>query len=212
MNGIDAEVLELPVPPPAPDFARAPSAEPLFLYSGRLAQVKGLGVLLDAFAELRRRMPSVRLRIRGDGPLRARVARRVAELGLGEAVSLAFTMEREWHHELAEAWAVVVPSVYREPLGLVAIEAIVHGVPVIASAEGGLAQTVEPGRSGALVRPRDPTALADAMEEVARKRSFPTHTVEAVAKREILRRHDPDRHVSRARSILERAHREHRLA
>ena len=208
MNGIDAEVVDPPVLRPSADFARAPSAAPLFLYSGRLAPVKGLDVLLDAFAELRRRLPEVRLRIRGDGPLRASVARRVRDHGLGDRVSLGFDMAREWHHELADAWAVVVPSVYREPLGLVAIEAIAHGVPVLASDEGGLAEVVDPGRSGALVSPRDPLALADAMEDVARRRSFPTQSVEPEAKRAIMRRYDLGRHVSRTRSLLERGRRE----
>ncbi len=212
MNGIDAEVLDPPVPAPAASFARDPSPSPLFLYSGRLAPVKGVGLLLDAFAELRRRVPSARLRIRGDGPLRATVARRVRELGLEGCVGLCFDMSREWHHELAEPWAVVVPSVYREPLGLVAIEAIAHGVPVIASAEGGLTEIVEPGDSGMLVAPRDPVALANAMEEIARKRSFPSQAVEPAAKGAITRRFDLDRHVSRTRSMLERSRREARFA
>ena len=208
LNGIDAEVVDLPVPAPRTDFAREPSATPLFLYSGRLAPVKGLDLLLDAFAEVRRRVPEARLRIRGDGPLRATVAHRVRELGLGDAVDLRIDMSREWHHELADPWAVVVPSVYREPLGLVAIEAITHGIPVVASAEGGLAEIVKPGDTGTLVAPRDPGALADAMQDVALKRTFPTHSVEPAARRAITRRYDVDRHVSRTRAMLERARRE----
>jgi hypothetical protein len=58
------------------------------------------------------------------------------------------------------------------------------------------------------VTPRDPVALADALEDVARKRAFPTQSVEPAAKRAITRRYDFDRHVSRTRSMLERARRE----
>jgi glycosyltransferase involved in cell wall biosynthesis len=205
MNGIDAEVVDLPVPRPEPGFARRPADEPLFVYAGRLAPVKGVDLLLEAFSEVRRRVPNARLVIRGDGPMRDGVRNLARTLRLGASLSTDFTMARNWHHLLTSAWAVVVPSVYREPLGLVAIESITHGVPVIAPAEGGFAEIVESGRSGVLIPARDRTALAGAMEHLALRRAFPTHSVHPEARRAILRRHDPDRYVSRTRSILQRA-------
>jgi glycosyltransferase involved in cell wall biosynthesis len=212
INGIEAEVIHAPVPDPGAGYVRRPAREPVFLYAGRLAPVKGLDVLLDAFAKVGRRVPDARLRIVGDGPLRGAVSRRTRELGLEQSVSFEFSMERDWYRELEGAWAVVVPSTYREPLGLVAAEAIAHGVPVIASGEGGLAETVTPGKTGVLVPSRDRDALADAMEEIARRRSFPERSVDPVAQGEIRRRHDPDRAVSRTRSLLTRACQEARPA
>lgn len=212
MNGIDAEVVDPPVPPPEPRFARRPAAEPLFVYAGRLAPVKGVDLLLEAFSEVRRKVPNARLVIRGDGPLRDAVRSQARTLGFGASLSTDYSMARSWHHLLTSAWAVVVPSVYREPLGLVAIESIIHGVPVIAPSEGGLAEIVESGRSGVLIPPRNRTALADAMEDLALRRIFPTHSVDREARRAILRRYDPDRHVSRTRSILQRTREDPRFA
>ena len=208
VNGIEAEVVDPPVPGPSATFVRRPSADPLFLYAGRLAPVKGLDVLLDAFTEVRRSIPGARLRIVGDGPLRDQVLRRTGELGLEASVDFNLDMARDWHSELERVWAAVVPSVYREPLGLVAVEAIAHGVPVIASGEGGLVEAVEPGKTGILVPTGDRTALADAMVAIARGRSFPSQAVDASAREAIRRRYDPDRHVSRTRSILDRARQE----
>ena len=67
---------------------------------------------------------------------------------------------------LVRSAALVVPSAWEEPLGLVALEAMACGVPVVATAVGGIPEVVEHGRNGLLVAPEDPDALAGAIRRV----------------------------------------------
>jgi glycosyltransferase involved in cell wall biosynthesis len=191
--GVPSRHLPLPVAPPPAGWRRAPAAEPTFVYAGRLAPVKGLDLLLRAFARLRDRHPQARLRICGDGVERAAVAARIGELGLTGAATLK-PMRWEWTADLADAWALVAPSLYREPLGLVAIEAIVRGVPVVASADGGFAETVEEGRSGLLFPNGDAEALAERLARVC-EGAFPDHRPQPEARAVLARRHDLGDHV-----------------
>jgi len=72
----------------------------------------------------------------------------------------------ELAHELAEASMVVVPSVWPEPFGLVGIEALAAGRPVVASATGGIGDWLEDGVSGLCITPGDAPALARALNEL----------------------------------------------
>jgi glycosyltransferase involved in cell wall biosynthesis len=176
VNGIGAEHLPLPVATPAPSFGRHPTPEPLFVYCGRLAAEKGVALLLRAFARVHRELPTARLRIVGEGPERGDLERLAGELGLERAVTFrgwvpAAAVERE----LADAWALVTPSLWAEPLGLAAREAIVRGVPVVASRDGGLGETIEEGVTGLVFPNGDQTALGERLEAVARGREFPEH-------------------------------------
>jgi glycosyltransferase involved in cell wall biosynthesis len=80
-------------------------------------------------------------------------------------------------HELLDAWALVAPSLWAEPFGMVAPEAIVRQVPVIATRTGGFADTVVDGVTGLLVPNGDESALADAMLAVAERRRFSEPTL-----------------------------------
>lgn len=159
-------VVRMPVASPAPG-ARAtpiPPSPPLRLaFVGRLVQEKGLDVLLGAVALLAERGTDVQLVVVGAGPLeatlkaqasRAQVATRITWVG---AVAPA-----EVGSYLVASHALVVPS-RREGLGLVALEAMAHGRPVVASRVGGLVEVVQDGADGLLVEPGDEGALADAL-------------------------------------------------
>lgn len=135
---------------------------------GRLAPEKGFDVLLDAL-----RLAPMPLTIVGDGPLDGALRARA----IGLEVEFAGTLGREeLHARLARAAAVVVPS-RREGLGLVAVEAILLGTPVIASYTGGLPEAlgafeaappsygeVREAPGGLLVPPGHVGALASALE------------------------------------------------
>lgn len=139
------------------------------LFVGRLRIRKGVEVLLEALRELRGRFPSAALRIAGDGEHRRRLERRVAELGLGPAVSFLGSRDAaQVRTLLAGAAALVVPSIY-EGMPLVVLEAMAAGVPVVASRVSGIPEVVVDGSdrgTGWLVPPEDPGALAGALAEV----------------------------------------------
>jgi glycosyltransferase involved in cell wall biosynthesis len=203
-EGMSAELVYLPVLPPGPGFVRRPSAEPAFVYAGRLAPVKGVDAVLRAFSHVRSRVPRARLRVIGDGPERPAITKLAAQLGLGEAVSFRFGMSRDWFSELEPAWALVAPSAYREPFGLVAAEAVVRGVPVIATDGGGFTDTVEPGVSGLLVSHGNEVALAEAMEAIATGRALPGSSIDPRAVEAMRRKHDPSRHIRHVQKVFAR--------
>ena len=142
------------------------------LYVGRLAPIKGLETLLDAMARLRATGTRVHLSIVGgdadeplnghEGELRARLAR----LDLRSAVTFVGAQPQErlraWY---VAADATVLPSHY-ESFGMVAMEAMACGIPVVASRVGGLQTTVRDGVTGLLVPAHDPAALAGALDRL----------------------------------------------
>lgn len=201
--GLTAESFPWPVPPPGTGFRRAPAATPQFVFVGRLGREKGVAVLLDAFATVLAAHPAARLRIVGDGVERAPLERRVAALGItGQVEFVGAVPGPEVERYLGDAWALVAPSLWAEPLGLVAVEALVRGVPVVASAAGGFADTIEDGRTGLLVPNGDAAALADRLGRVARGDVFPDHAVPSEAAAALAERHDLDLHVAHLRDLL----------
>ena len=202
-NGMDAEYLSLPVPGPAPGFRRVPAAEPLFVYCGRLEAEKGVSLLLRAFARLRERLPAAHLRIVGRGSEQRGLETLIRTLGLEQAVAFRGWIAPEaLDAELADAWAVVVPSLWAEPLSLVARDAVVRGVPVIASADGGLGESVESGVTGLLFPNGDEAALAERLEAVAARRAFPDQVLADEVVRRARESYDIGRHIHRLRRIF----------
>lgn len=172
-HGIAARVVPMPVNLPAGEPLRRRAAKPVFVYCGRLAREKGLPQLLRATARVRERVPGTTLRLLGDGPLRHALADAADRLAIADAVSFhGFVSLTTIESHLEEAWALVAPSLWVEPFGLVAPEAIGRHVPVLASRDGGFADTVVDGVTGRLVPNGDEAALAEAMLAVAEGRLF----------------------------------------
>lgn len=140
----------------APESATDASQGGYALFCGRLSEEKGLDVLLEAA----RRAPDVPVRIAGDGELRATLEKtappNVAFLGLQDRSALAALY--------AGARFAIVPSTWWETFGLVAVEAMGHGLPVIAAGSGALPEIVLDGKTGIVVPPGDAPALANAMQ------------------------------------------------
>jgi glycosyltransferase involved in cell wall biosynthesis len=157
---------------------------PVVLYVGRLSSEKGVHVLLEAFGHLRARHSEATCLVIGPdwgpirkvGPARGAIARLDADY-VGHLRRLAAphgrrvvfpgpvpNRELSLYHALADV--LVAPSLF-ESFGIPVIEAGASGLPVIASAVGGLLDTVVPGRTGLLVPPGDPSALAAALDDLA---------------------------------------------
>jgi glycosyltransferase involved in cell wall biosynthesis len=130
------------------------------LFVGRLRIRKGVEVLLEAL------QPGMRLLIAGDGEHRAALERKVEELGIDPRVRFLGRCDAARVRSLLKgAAALVVPSIY-EGMPLVVLEAMESEVPVVASRVSGIPEVVEEGRTGWLVPPEDPRALAAALTEV----------------------------------------------
>jgi glycosyltransferase involved in cell wall biosynthesis len=130
------------------------------LFVGRLRIRKGVEVLLEAL------FPGMRLLIAGDGEHRAALERKVEEMRLGSRVRFLGRCDAARVRGLLRgAAALVVPSTY-EGMPLVILEAMEAGAPVVASRVSGIPEVVEDGRTGWLVPPENPGALAAALTEV----------------------------------------------
>lgn len=151
-------------PPPAARPPRAPDAAPVLVACGRLVPQKGYPVLLRALARVRERIPA-RLRILGEGPLRAELGELAVSLGVAGAVSFeGFQADPAAFMRAADVF--VLSSEY-EGFGNVIVEAMAAGAPVVATdCPYGPGEILEGGRHGILVPPGDPEALAAALLRV----------------------------------------------
>lgn len=146
---------------------------PVVAFAGRLVPKKGVDVLLDAMGRLRDTVPDCHLILAGDGPARREVEERVTALGLQARVRLTGHLERDQLERCLEtAWVMAVPSRYDEPFPNTAIEAMMRGTAVVASAVGGCPEIVQDGVTGRLVPPGDAAALASALQPVLSDRSL----------------------------------------
>ena len=138
----------------------------------RLAPPKRHDLALRALEDVRRRVPDAELHLVGDGPGRAAVERLAAELGLREATRLLGT-RADVPELLATAHCVLLASDY-EGCPLSVLEAMAAGVPVVATAVGGIPEIVADGETGLLTPRGDAQALARALETVLADRALAT--------------------------------------
>lgn len=137
---------------------------PTVAFAGRLVREKGAHVLIEAFEKVVQRLPDAKLLIAGDGPERGSLERYVQEKSLRKAIEfLGFVTQETMTESLQAAWVQVVPSLWAEPFGIVAVEAMMRGQAVIASDHGGLREIVANGKTGFLVPPDDSESLAQAL-------------------------------------------------
>jgi len=187
--------------------ARIAPEVPTFACVASLRPYKGHGVLLDAVTLLKARGVALRVVLVGAGELRAQLAARIARDGLGDVVELRGALaHEEIPAVLARATAMVLPSVtaddgQMEGIPVALMEAMAAGVPVVASRLSGIPELVRDGEGGLLVPERDPAALADAMERLARDPALRARLAEG-ARRAVERDFDRARNVERLEVLL----------
>lgn len=162
-NGVDSERFR-PEPQAVARERLGLAAEgPVLVSVGNLVEVKRHALLVDAFAALRRNLPSAQLAIVGDGPLRESLAARAAALGLGSALRLAGAVaqdELRWWYSAADL-SVLVSS--REGWPNVLLESMACGTPVLATRVGGVPEIVATPALGRVFDADSAVGLADAM-------------------------------------------------
>jgi len=137
------------------------SAEPSVLYVGRLASEKDPLTLLKAFRLTLEAIPEARLQILGNGRLKSKLQSFVARYNLGSSVSIIPGV-KDIRPFLRQSWVFAMTS-KREAFPNAILEAMSSELPVVATRVGGIPELVDDGRTGVLVDPEDPAAIADAL-------------------------------------------------
>ncbi len=170
--GVTTPLHVLPTGIPLAQFARGdgpafrarhgiPVGQPVALFVGRVAHEKNIGFLLEALLHARRLRPEVLLVVAGEGPAMADLQAQVRALGLHGAVRFIGYLDRQ--RELPDCYAAADVFVFAsrtETQGLVLLEAMAAGLPVIALAEMGTIDILAPGR-GAFCPPAEPKGFGE---------------------------------------------------
>lgn len=189
------------IPPrqPAPATTAATPGDTV-IYAGRLDEAKGVRLLMAGWDHYLTTTtdPALRLVIAGAGTLQPQIT---AWAATRPSVHLAGHADPARCAELmSAARAVILPSAWAEPFGLVAIEAMALGVPPVAAAHGAFTELITPGVDGTLFTPGSPEALGTAITDIdTNPRRY--HTYGEQARDTYTKRFDPDRNIDQLLEI-----------
>jgi phosphatidylinositol alpha-mannosyltransferase len=138
------------------------------LFVGRLEKRKGLGDLLRAYEFMHPRMPKSRLIVVGDGPLRGKVESFIARHRLPNVVMAGFVPDTVLPRYYCSADIFCAPATGAESFGIVLLEAMASGLPVVATEVEGYMSVLEPGRDSMTVHPKGWAELGAALIILAR--------------------------------------------
>jgi glycosyltransferase involved in cell wall biosynthesis len=215
--GVDpSRITVVPMPLDATAFSaeQGSAREPgLLLFAGRLIERKGAEYAVRVVAELRRAGRAVRLVIAGDGPERPTLARLAAELDAAEGVVFrGWLTAAELASLYRRAQVFLLPAVTdwkgeQEGFGMVLVEAMRSGLPVVATRSGGIPDVVRHEETGLLVPPRDPGALAAAVARLLDDSELAARLADA-ARSDIARRFHPPAIARKFEAVYQAAHAE----
>jgi len=163
-NGIDVTVYKPGLPP----IRHLRDDNVNILFVGRLEKRKGLGVLLRAYRAVSGRLPQTRLIIVGDGPLRGRVESYIARHHLHNVILAGFVPDTVKPRYYGSADIFCAPATGAESFGIVLLEALASGLPVVATEIPGYMSVLEPGRDSITVPPKNWRELAASLVILAR--------------------------------------------
>ncbi len=162
-NGVNYDRFAAPVPP----FAQYKDGKLNILFLGRLEKRKGLPYLLQAYAQVKARMPDIRLLIVGpDGGMRQACEGFVRRERLKDVIFTGYASDEDLPRYYKTADVFCAPNTGNESFGIILLEAMAAAAPVIASDIEGFAYVVGHQAEGLLVPRRDTGALADALLEL----------------------------------------------
>jgi glycosyltransferase involved in cell wall biosynthesis len=196
LPGLSGTIVVTPMPIDVERFEggaeTAKASPPRVLFAGNLIASKGVDVLIDAMAIVRRRGVSCELAIVGEGPEESRLRARAARLGLGDAVRWSgFVSQRDIPAEYGAATVTVLPSRGQaEGLGLVLAEALLAGSAVIGTAAGGIPEIVVDERTGLIAKDGGAEDLARQIERLLTDHELRTRTI-AEGRALVRSAHDP---------------------
>jgi phosphatidylinositol alpha-mannosyltransferase len=168
-NGIDPGVFN-PSVPPAPGIVSPIRQTILFL--GRLEERKGLGTLLEAYSLLRQVRADCQLVVVGNGPLRRGYERRVEEEGIPDVKFCGFIPEADKAGYFTAADIYCAPNTGKESFGVILLEAMASGRPVVATAIDGFRQVISDRVEGLLTPPGDEAQMAAALARLLDDRAL----------------------------------------
>jgi glycosyltransferase involved in cell wall biosynthesis len=154
---------------------------PLIGVAAVIRKQKALDVMLDAYARLLTRVPGAHLVLAGDGPCRAEIEAHIERLRIGAQVHL-IGRRNDVDAILRQVDVGAMSSDY-EGMPLFVLECMAAGTPLVATAVGGITDLVADGETGLLVPPRDPAALAGALERMLMDRPLAARLAGAAAAR-----------------------------
>lgn len=204
INGIPADKIEIVPPIPAAlgemrPVVPADSQEILFV--GQVIRGKGVDLLLRALQHVSSPWHAT---VVGTGNHLESCKRLATELGINEHVHFAgWVPHQELEPLYANAAMMVVPSRWPEPFGMVGIEAMARGRPVVGFAVGGIPDWLEHGKTGFLVAEADTAAMAEAIERILENRDLRSKLGEAAAQR-VQQRYQPQLYLQQLMRILEK--------
>lgn len=161
-NGVDVTRFATPAPRPA----ALDGGQPYILFVGRLEERKGLPTLLEAFVLLKRSHPDVRLVIVGDGSRRTGYEQWVRDRALSGVRFTGRASASDLVGYYQHAAAYCAPNTGNESFGIVLLEAMAAGCPVVATDIEGFASVITDGDDGLLVPARNPASMADGLARV----------------------------------------------
>ena len=181
---------------------RPPGLEGRVLFVGRVNRAKGLGQLIRAVDSV----DNATLDVGGDGWWRPSAEKLVDRSGLRERVRfLGWLGDSDLLQAYDRAAVVAVPSVWPEPFGMVGLEAMAHGRPVVASETGGIPDWLVDGVTGVLTPPGDVPALSGALRRLLADPELRAQMGAAGAER-VRRQFTADTHIARIERVNELAH------
>jgi glycogen(starch) synthase len=144
----------------------------MIFFVGRLVYEKGVQTVIEAMPKVLEEFPDLRFLVAGTGPHVRALQVMIDEFGMSEKIKLLGFVEADKLVKFYKcADITVVPSIY-EPFGMVVLEAMVAGCPVIVADTGGLKEIVVHEETGLCFKPNDPESLAQAMIRVLRDESL----------------------------------------